>query len=309
VAAPPLAAAPSDKKVAEVLRFEHSAAVTGVAFSPDSEHAAAACADGTIRLWNFEAAREIQRFAGHEATEMRLCFLPDGRRIVSGSNDKTVRVWDVESGRELRRMDAGVLILSLAVSPDGRFAATGDSDSTIGLWDLYTVGEMCVMAGHTDNVNGVAFSADGRRIVSGSDDQTVRVWDAGRGTELMRFETGSGVGSVALSPDSRYALSGGGLASGLGLWDVETGQQIPMVGGLPSDRVMVTSVAISPDGQLAIWGDILGRVHVAALGARQESARMEGHEGSIRSVAISPDQLLIVSGGKDRTMRLWFMPM
>ena len=115
------------------------------------------------------------------------------------------------------------LVSCITFSPDSRYALTGTMDSTVYLWEVVTGREVQRYQGHTGNVLCVAFAPTGRFFVSGSGvdaydadlikelgiDNTLRVWDPKTGNELAR---GSGhernVQSIAISPNSRYVLSG-----------------------------------------------------------------------------------------------------
>src|SRR5262249_23732536 len=103
------------------------------------------------------------------------------------------------------------------------------------------VGQVHLFAGHKDVVHGLAVSRDGRYAVSGggykfrdgkwvdgAKDFDIRVWDLATRTELRRLGgSEAAVWSVALSPDGRRVLSGGGNADGaIRLLDVETGKEL-----------------------------------------------------------------------------------
>ncbi len=51
-------------------------------------------------------------------------------------------------------------ILGVTISPDGARALTASADRTARLWDLYSGELIYTLAGHTNDVNGVAFSPD-----------------------------------------------------------------------------------------------------------------------------------------------------
>ncbi|MCH8148029.1 MAG: hypothetical protein IH987_08560 [Planctomycetes bacterium] len=163
-------------------------------------------------------------------------------------------------------------------------------------------------------VSRVTFSSDGRFALTGSADKTVRLWDVASGKELRRFAPHtSGVWAVALSPNSRYALSGenihlkdGKWVSGddfsLKLWDVETNKQVRRFEGHTAG---ITSVVFSPDGNKALSGGHDGTVRLWEVETGKELHRFEGHTGWVYGVAFSPDGGQVLSGSSDRTLRLW----
>ena len=64
------------------------------------------------------------------------------------------------------------------------------------------------------------------------------------------------------------------------------------------------SIAITPDGKWILMGS--GNiVHVFDANSAQEVARFSGHTGAIYSVNALSDNVLALSGGKDRTLQLW----
>ena len=67
----------------------------------------------------------------------------------------------------------------------------------------------------------------------------------------------------------------------------------------------VTSVAISPNGQLVAAGslDTVVRIWDVANGSLVE--RLRGHRDSVYSVAFTPDGKGLVSGSLDKTLKYW----
>jgi hypothetical protein len=74
---------------------------------------------------------------------------------------------------------------------------------------------------------------------------------------------------------------------------------------LPINDAGVTSVAISPNGQLVAAGslDNIVRIWDVATGSLVE--RLRGHRDSVYSVAFTPDGKGLVSGSLDKTLKYW----
>ncbi|MBE9545939.1 MAG: protein kinase [Proteobacteria bacterium] len=116
----------------------------------------------------------------------------------------------------------------------------------------------------------------------------------------MEGHTGR-VGSVAITPDGRYAVSGSGEGR-IRVWELETGRSIRTMEGHGAE---VKSVAITPDGRYAISGSEDRTLRMWDLDTGQCLRTMEGHTNWVESVAITPDGQFVVSVSYDTTLRVW----
>jgi WD40 repeat protein len=141
---------------------------------------------------------ESRLFKGHEGNVFGLSYSPDGKILASGGRGDGVRLWDVASGEELAFLetDADTGMNLPVFSPDGKLLAAGGNygDYNVYLWDLATHTIRATLSAHQD-WTFTDFSPDGKLLVSSGVD----------------METTGGV---------------------VRLWDVETGAQMRILGGL-----------------------------------------------------------------------------
>jgi WD40 repeat protein len=107
------------------------------------------------------------------------------------------------------------------------------------------------------------------------------------------------VGSVAISPDGKQALSGSWDGT-LRLWILATGECLRTMSGQTGD---VMSVAISPDGKRGLSGSYYGgTLHLWDLATGEEVCRFAGIAGNrgdrFNEAVFTPNGRGILSGGE-----------
>jgi WD40 repeat protein/energy-coupling factor transporter ATP-binding protein EcfA2 len=245
----------------------HTDRINDIVFAPDGHQLASVSPDGTVRLWDAARHTMLATLEGNSGDTLAIAFSPDGHTLAA-AHDNTVVVWDVA-----RRIERGRLtghtdkIYALAFHPSLPLLVSAGEDRTAILWDPTRL----PLAGHTDAVNAVAFSPDGRTVATASNDRTVVLWDARRRTPLATLAHVGPVNEVAFSPDSRTLAAAGGSpthASGLA------------------------------DNYISLWD-------ITDPAAPVERGDLAGHHEAVRSVAFSPNGLLLASASDDGTAILW----
>ena len=238
-------------------------------------------------------------------------FSPDGRFVLTGMENLGAILWDTETGRIVRIFnnqsgDTEDNVLSVAFSADSTQVATGNKDGMARLWDVGTGKEIQHFKGHTRPLNSLAISADGRSLLTGSSDKTACLWDITTGQITRCFKHKDIVFSVALSPDRKFVLTGGGgyWSNGdrsMHLWDVASGQERQFNGHTSG----LASVAFSTDGRLALSGSLDGTACLWRVATGKELRCFQGHVNTVHSVAFSSDGRFVLTGSHDGTIRYW----
>jgi WD40 repeat protein len=238
---------------------------------------------------------------GHTDGITAIAYAPDSATLATASIDSTARIWDAATGamqHVLKGHTAG--ITAIAYAPNGRLIATASDDQTARLWG--TAGNLiATLAGHMGRITTLAFAPDSRLLATGSDDRTARLWrtDTGATVLTLRGHTDA-VWAVAFSPDGTI-LATGSKDKTVRLWDVATGApRTPLAG----HKATVGALTFSGDGRTLYTAGQDAAVHIWDLVTGQSKAMTQGDE-SLYTLAVTPDQSLLVTGGAYGIMRVW----
>ncbi len=210
------------------------------------------------------------------------CFELDGRpHVVTAGTDGLLRLWNLSNGNlhgMLRGHMAEVNCVTHLRFEDEPLGISASSDGTVRVWNLRSESARTLLSGHVGRVGVVTgiVVRGSLTLVSGGDDRTIRLWDlaSGREQQLLVGHTGAVRALACAEIDGRPRVASGGSDGSVRLWDV------PGTEDLESGRT-----------------------------ARRQVGRVElkGHSGEVNTVAFAElDGVpVLISGGDDRTVRVW----
>jgi WD40 repeat protein len=253
----------------------------------------------------------IEVLRGQGAAVTGMAFSPADHLLVSSGEDGSVRLWDARTGDAVRTLvESGEPVEAVAISADGRRAAAAGHDGRISVFDAPSGQKLHTLSIPTFWCLGLALSPDGRLAACSSTGQ-LSVWQVESGELVQTLTTWSGV--LAWSPDGRFLAAG---STVIDLWDTQSWRKAKTMGGHAGE---IRGLAFSPDGHhLATASiDTTARIWDVDTGERTWTLRTEavnlpreGPSGDpvrlpVLAVAFSPDGKRLVTGGTDRTVRLW----
>lgn len=156
-----------------------------------------------------------------------------------------------------------------------------------------------LLQGHKSWVKALSFSPDSKKLATASSDNSVIIWEVESG-KILNTLLGhkASVNSLAFSPDGERLITASNDQT-IKIWRVDSGQLLDSV---DFDSV-INYVVFSPNGNhfaVASYG-----AKVFDINTKQLIFSLDGHNGSINTIAYSPDGKKILTASQDATAKIW----
>jgi WD40 repeat protein/serine/threonine protein kinase len=288
----------------------HEDDVISIAFSPVGDLLASGGADAVIRIWDTVTGQAQGALRGHRLAVSSLTFSPDGQRLASGSPDCTILVWEAISWQMLNNLHLlSISPITAVFTPQGHPLALGSFDNALRLWDGENGDMLQVFEPLPGDLTCVAISRDMRWLISGSSDGRVRRWEVGTGRLAQTLEGHVGeVQSLIFNPvDESASLVSGGTDGTVRLWNSNLGQRNRALEGYLSEMICLATLA-GENGHLLAMGSQDNTIRLLELSSGRMIRTLVGHTAPPTCLIfgnLEGKRQVLVSGGQDKTVRLW----
>jgi hypothetical protein len=254
---------------------------------------------------------EVGRLKGHAGFVNWLSVSADGKQVYSAGQDGTLRVWNIATGKSRVLLGPPLVtgpIVGVALPPDMQHAALLYAD---GRWDLFSSATGKRANGSEQEVVPGLFWRDNAEL------QFIdkKTWHTYRHTPRSGGAGPLLVGGPALRGNVRALVMAPELDMGalLVAADQVLVFTIP-VAGLRRLHVQIpieaTTAAFPKDNRFVVLGGKDGKLgaydlRITTNEPAKEIAVFKGHTGTVRTATCTPDGKRVVSGGSDKTLRVW----
>ncbi len=196
--------------------------------------------------------------------------------IASGSKGE-IKLWDLKTGDLIATLSEYPWVRTvivdeindLAFSPDGQTLASGGADSTIKMWHLGAKDLIDIMHKHNGMVRCIGFTPDGRMLATGGDDRKIQFWDMTERQVIMTLSLeDTAAHSLIFSQDAKTLVTGS--YRKIKVWNISTKEELSCV-------------------DVELQHSLIGHSHI------------------VSSLALSKDRKILVSGSKDKTIKIWHL--
>jgi len=158
-------------------------------------------------------------------------------------------------------------------------------------------------------VSCVAFKPDNPNILfSGSLDKTIKMWDITSGSILSTLRCGSRVNNIALKDNIIAAGCGDGT---IRIFKLNQSQDLAEIQSEPPLSCGSRVLTVALKDNMIVAGCLDGTIRIFKLNQSPDLAEtqseppLRGHSGWVSGMAFSADGQWLISGSRDKTLRLW----
>jgi WD40 repeat protein len=298
-------------------------AVFSVAVSPDSSWVASSGADQAVRIWDIHSGEMLFKLTAHTGPVYSLAFAPNSSPpvLASAGQDGTIRIWQWKDTKSIPQ--TSILekfsdpIRTLAYSPDGKLLAFGGDDKLVRVYDLDAQEIKFKLNGYLGGIDKLFISRSGTMLAASDNTNHVRIWNLSTGKPLNSLnpdgEANLNLNPVIFSPESLFTVAGFGTST---VWFDPNSIVLSSYNDLLNQKLIehtsiIRDMAFSADGTRFATASDDWRIGYCYNYSSYPTPRcrsiiyLNAHNGSVNSLAFSPDDRWLVSGGEDGNVLIW----
>lgn len=196
-------------------------------------------------------------------------------------------------------------IWNLTLASDGTTLAAGDAAGRVHLFD---VSNGCIPIRSWDTgqkeVNSLSFTPNNEMLATAGDDGRVGIWNVANGDPIRWFDATDTKPVYGVEFfDSGRKLVACGKSPTLFVWNVQDGV---LIQSLSTKHLKgIEALSVSPDGTRVATAGYEGFTRVYQFGESSPLIEMESPNDRINTVRFSPDGRWLITGSREKWLRLW----
>lgn len=244
--------------------------------------------------------------SGHRGPVTTVATHPVYSLIASGSEDTTIKLWDYETGQYERTLKGHTAaITSVVFSPSGQLLASASADMSAKLWDTTTFQCIKTLRGHDHTLSSICFSSNSDFIYTSSRDHTIKCWEVSTGFSIRTYNGhGDAVKCLTVSNDGNF-LASGGVDHNVIVWKAETGTVLQTLRGHEHVIEAVSLGCLHYSALVALSGNNSQNSLPQPPSNINDDSSKPSANNSIPIPIEKSENIYLVSGSRDRTIRLW----
>jgi WD40 repeat protein len=295
-----------------VEKYTLSNFVVDAAFSPDGSFFVAGLTDGNIKIWDTRSWLEVQSGKLDSTMFDEIAFSADGKYLTA-KGFGIVSVFNTYDGTKLIYYNDDPEYNTKGVY----FSLEDNSLSIVGqtelrIWESTTDNLSTKTLPWIDNsdwVTGASFSENGDRLALATYSGNILVIDRENGQITSSFIMSPAPYSIAFSPNEKFLAACSN--NSLNFWNIDDGRiiiEIPINNfncsiSFSWNNEYLIALLLNDQNNSLTRNSAEVKIYESASG--KELRSIPAASQGIKSIAISPDGSLFVTGSEDGTIRLW----
>ena len=293
---------------------EMESPVNALLLTKHNERLVIGCVDGSINIYGlfkenkykfFEVNKEnrfIITLKAHKKPVKCLTMNSKGTKLFSGGEDEAIQIWDLQDYKRLGVFDSSSQsVNSILVYARDKGLVTASTDQIIRIWDIDDSNQVPFCEGHFAKINRIETTKDGKYAFSCCYDKSVIMWDVKEGIQKNKLKGfKSPVKSLTITSNNKLITCC--YDGNVKVWDIT---ELKALSSFDVESEITHVITTNDDKEfiLACY-DSLIRVYDLETSKFKRDFK-EGHNAAVQRLLLTPDNMKLISSGRDRLITIW----